>query len=762
MPSNRIIPVRGGIQREEDNIEISADEPKLDALRTEFQSAVGDLSMWYERQYLAEETTWCIWPGQSDDGLKWSTGDEESFPWDGSSDTRIRLVDEKVRESVRICDAAFKRGRWKASGTESTDGHWANKMTTLLQWQIRSQMRPMAERERKMALYWRNQLGLSVMGIDWERRTNTHLETVTLMTLAEYFGLAPGLQQLEENGIDVFEWMAMVAAALETEPQNLDEETVQFYTELQNAFDLLYNEEREKEMLDYMEQIFPETKRPKLRKALKELRETGESRLPQAYLVRDRARWRAMKVGDDVFFPVSTVSLEDASWVAVREWLTEAEVMDAQKTRGWSEEFCNAVIASKGKSSTHEAVSNALQDSKRWQSRRDTWESGAEDTKDLCEVFCFYYQAADEYGNLGIYKTEMSMQIGWDENDKPYGSHKLCPYEHGRMPFREQVWFREVPQLVANAGLPYLLYTYQQELKSQRDYRIDLTAISILPPMRRHPRDMNTEISLAPAGYIWETVRGSTEWMNPPNSRTGTSVELEDSVRLDADRISGGWNNKIPAPYIILKQQEMADDYLEEMTDVLTQTFQLMQQYLDEAVVTRTTGAIQQPFTVTKEEIQGAFDLSIIFDARELDTEFAEKKAKHAIEIMNLDVNQTIDRNTAVSDLLGLVDAHWRDSWIQDPQKAAQEEMEKEETNLLKIMNGFEPPMVEQGQNYRARLDYLQNAIRQNPRVMQAMQNDDTVAQLIDTRMQHLNFMVEQQTTNKQAGYVGAKPVYGN
>lgn len=746
----------------EENLAVAdAERPQITALREALQGAIGDFGLWYARMSLVEEMTFAVWAGQTDDGLKHAAGktDEDPFPWEGASDSRNYLALEKLKESMRICSQSVKRARRAFQPSKVVDAGHATRMSSLLQWQVENKMEGMAERERQMALFWRNQLGLSVSMVDWERSTNTRLESVDRNQALVAMGLGEVLEMIAQMQMTPEMAVAQVGSMLNN-GMELQPEIVQAWQELANAMDLLTNPERLTELVGYAAELFPEVKRGPLRKAMKELQETGETRLPQPYLVRDRARRRALKVGDDVFFPANTEALEDAPWIAVREWLEETDVREAVKTRGWSEAFRDAVLASKGQSSTEEARSSSVRGSRRSASGVRSFEGGMENYEELCEVFCFYHWGADDWGNRGLYKTELSLHVGESDRDAPYGSHGLSEYEHGMVPFREHVFFRDARELINCAGIPYLIYTHQQALKTQRDYRADYLSISILPPMKRHPLDMQTDVDLSPGGFVYEHIRGSTEWMPPPRAELGALVSLEESTRLDAERLAGSWNEKIPQPTVMLHQQEMADGYLLEERCILKQIFKLMQQYIEEETVFRAAGPGEKPFQVTHEEIQGDFDLRLTFDARELNEEFVEKKMGMLERIMSVDWNARIDRNRVVELFCDLVDSTYRESLLQDPADAAQKEVEDEEQVLMRMFIGIESPMQSEGQNFQVRLDWLMGQMQENPKVQQAFQSDPGFAELLENRLKHLRFMVGQRE-NAQIGRVGTEMVQG-
>ena len=750
----------------QDSIEVFSDIeiPKIKELRAELTGAIDNMSIWRQRCDLAEDTSWCLWAGQSDDGKKHRVDgdDEDPFPWEGASDTRVRLVEEKIREADKTCNAGFRRGRWDVIGRESTDAAWGRKMTIVLKWLVFTKMRPEFNRERALAIDWRNRYGVSVSSVEWTTGEELVMQDLDLAALAEMFGLGEHLRQIEESGVSLQQWLAYI------EQEGALPEQQQAYLELRNALDLILNEDREREFMQVLATVFPSVKAKLLRKSIRELRAEGRTSLPVPARTTNRPTRRALLPGRHVFFPAETRSLDKARWIAVREWMTRTE-LEARRNHPdpderWNDKFVEEVLKHPGQSSSSR-LDGERQRASRWsRGSRTAFEAGVEDTKDLYEIFHMYYRATDDYGIPGLFRTVLSAHLSCPEDhrgqdsDKYHGWHGLLPYEHGRMPFTEHVFFRDSEVLLENVGIPYLLYTYQNEVKEQRDHRINAASISVLPPLRAHIRESGRTLRIGPGKPIYEAVRGSMEFMQPPNSRVDFAVSAENAITQSANRLMGSMDEGIPTPVVALHQEDLVTHYLEEEVDCLTQVFQLAQQYLDEAVVTRVTGAMPQPFTVSREEIQGQFDLEISFDPQEIDGQYALQKLDMITRVVReLDTNNIVDRNRLIELGLNIIDPHYADALILDPNAASMREIEEEQVNLALILTGQEPAMKENGQNAQLRMQVMQ-AATQNPSIMQALQQDQQKAEIFQNRMKHLGFLMQQQQ-NADTGRKGTEPV---
>lgn len=748
-------------------------------LLEELKDSIFNATPWKLNVDLAEDTTWCLWGGQSDDGLKHDDDSAEVdavFPWDGSSDSRPRLSDRLVREATRIQKSAWRRSRIQLAGTEMNDEAQAQKLTTLLKWMVNTRMRPHFKREQQLAAYWRVQLGVSFTLTEWERNSGLEMTEMDLEGLLEVYGLQKEIAGLKQMmGTDDGSAAALQFLQAVGEAGPADEQVAALYQKISDAMSLLTDETRREELLDVLEQLFPTVARARLNRSVTELHATGRTMLPQPVTIQNRPRRRALKPFADVFMPVGVRSIEDAWWVAVREWKTEAELRDLVLLDEWDAEFVDELMEKgDGKTALTDLLSTRAESS-RWQTSRKSklaGESDGDEMKGFFEVYTFYYYASDpDTGVRGLFKTVLSPHIYEEEKEEEvsgelYAWHGLCEDPSGEIPIVEHVFWRDCDGLFDNVGVPMLVYTAQQEIKAQRDARTDWTSLRIQPMWRRHPRDQGTPLVLAPRMELIEAVRGRTEPVELPDLNLSDSKEIEMASLHDSNVIVGSMaDGDVPEIYAMLVAEDLAAEFLEEEQQVLTRIWQLCQKNLAEEDVQRVTGPLRIPFKVSLEEIRQGFDLTIDFDAEHLNPEMRAAKLKLGFEILMRDTQGAFDRNKALKDLLTLADARWAESWSVPRQVSDQKEKTDEKMNIAMILSGIEPDMVPEGQNYALRNAVWEeqlNGEQPNQTLLKLMSDkNDQRGAMAWNRMKHLKFMVEQQTTNKEAGFVGAKPEVG-
>ena len=166
----------------------------------------------------ADDVRFCSWAGQAYDGKKHQKNDTEPvFPWDGASDTRVRLADAVCTENSDILTTAFTRGILRAAPTEASDASQAESATTLLRYYRDNKLRNELRNEANLLANYGQQYGYGVLHITWQREITKKIETVSMADLVQISNMAEqgtGLSELpvlvadleqEEVAVDVLE-----------------------------------------------------------------------------------------------------------------------------------------------------------------------------------------------------------------------------------------------------------------------------------------------------------------------------------------------------------------------------------------------------------------------------------------------------------------------------------------------------------------------------------------------------------------------------
>jgi hypothetical protein len=668
----------------------------------EIDQADADGSSYVQRKLRNWNTRFCIWPGQSEDGRKWSASQgKQPWPWSGASDVRVRLADNIIADNVAVLSNAFFKSRVQVQPVESMDIDKRNAAETVLKWLMFQHCLDDLRREVKLAAQFRETYGLAVMAVDWVQNTRTEIKS---------FSMEDAQMMLEQSQDP------NLAALLEVVMDPLQEETA----------------------AELLGQIIPEL--GKVSK-VREFREKGLVEWEEPYIFESKPVWTALEAWEDVIFPIQTFSLQRAAFVARRELLTEVELRERGAVEGWDEDWIERAVQFKGEMKRIHL------------NLHRTDQFLYEQLRDMIEIWHVYRKENDPKTNaIRVTRSVLNYHV----TDK-VAVHELMPYAHGQYPFIELPRERATRPLLESRGIPELVQTAQEEIKIQRDFRADRASISILPPLKVPANRGKFDLVLGPGMQIPERRPGEIDWMSPPRPDMG-SIEVEQATRADVDNYFGRISEAVPQQRYMLHTQELIDSWLLDMKLCIAQTMALAQQYMTPEEVARITGNAQLAFNASPQDIRGRFDITAEFDARLLDNEALGAKLDYLAKVLvPLDSFGVIDRAGLVKYMFQAVDPNLAGVLVQDIGAATQAEIEDEQGAFAKIAAGTEPPLKEGGQNAQVRLQTLQQIIQSNPAVSQRYQQDEIFRRMLDARMQAFQFQLQQQQ-NAVIGRVGAQP----
>jgi len=677
-------------------------KPEVSKLIFDIDQADADGSQYQQRKVKNFNTRYCIWPGQTDDGRKHQSAyGQKIFPWENSSDVKIFLSEQIIRERVIALVNAFFKARIQVQPVESMDIDKRNAAETVLKWLIGTHCADDMRREIRLAAEMRETYGLSIMAIDWEQQTRVEVKSFTM---------EDAMMMLQE-----------------TQDPNL-----------QALLEVILDPEQEELAAQLMGEIIPElgttTK-------VRQFREKGAVEWEQPYIFSSKPVVRALEPWEDIIFPIHTDSIQRAPFIARRELLNEFELRERAAIEGWDQEWVERAVKHKGElKRIHLNIH-----------RSDNFLF--EQLRDLIEVWHVYRKEHDERTNA----TKVTRTvISWNLTDKA-ALHELMPYDHAMYPFVELPRERNTRPLLESRGIPEIVKTAQEEIKVQRDFRVDRASISILPPLKTPAARGKFDLVLGPAMQIPERRPGEITWMNPPPFDQG-SIEVEAATRADIDRYFGRMTDAVNPNMAMLHMQELVDSWLIDMKLVMAQVMALAQQYMTGEEIARVTGNPNLQFNASPADIRGRYDITAEFDARLLDNEALGAKLDYLAKVLvPLDSFGVIDRAGLVKYMFQAVDPNLAGILVQDIGQATQAEIEDEQVQFSKIAAGTEPPLKEGGQNATVRLQTLQQIIQSNPAVQQRYQQDEIFRKMIDARAQAFQFQLQQQQ-NAVIGRVGAQP----
>lgn len=697
--------------------------PNVQAMQHELTSACEQAERAYALQVNAENVRLCKWPDQDESGRKPDLVDgRRAEPWPGASDVRIRLADEIVVDQVRLMKKVARTAKLTARGTEGADLRAAGKVQIYLDHLRNTKLKAELKAQNELAAQWRQTFGYALTAITWRQEYERVYDNVTFEQLQAQ-AMQPG-----PMASALLEFLDLAKSPDSDDRRLAARQLVQMYEDLELG-------EAYRQV-----QVF---------------RTTGAMSLPRRRLRVNRPSWQALKVWRDVFLPLNCPEdIQAAPWIAWRMTLTETQLADKQLAEGWDQEFVAAV-----KKTTGSTILDSLTTINSEMHRRDLFADDAEEMAGLHEVFVFYYRVADEQGVPCIHRTVMSPHIGKKQGEPEadlYGLDEPLGYEHGQLPFIKHQRELLDSMLAESRGVPELVNTNQAEIKWQRDARTDQTDLALRPPTIRPEREVGLPLSIEPMGEIGERRVQALRFLPTPPVPPH-SPGLEADARRDADRYFA--RNRAENPVgASLADQDLADDWADELAEGWRMTLQLAQQFESSVTFNRLVGGEPTAFSVGRDEIQGQHDIQLFFNTDSLDPERMKAKTEVLQKmILPMDRTGTVDLAPIVRGLVGYYLPEFADLALRDEKQATQAEVRDEMNNWNLILGGTEPEMAEDGQNFQLRLMWLQQKMQEPGAQARLAQMPDSQA-IAQRRLEHLQFQVQQKTVNANTGRLGVAP----
>lgn len=708
--------------------------PNLNELNEEFLWCVNrrERSV-FRRHSLASRARSCWWPGQTEDGKKhWKMeGEDEVFPWEGASDTRVHMVDTYCREDVALLMTVWRRAKILASPVETNDAAWANRLTNVLRWMKYTQMEE-APREVRLLANWQLERGTAVAGVFWNRKMQLGYDVIDLEKIQTIAMAAQAAMQ--QGGNDIH-------------PEIANQDLITLPA-------IIMDPTQEEKAFGIAEKLYPDASKSSMRKALKDLRSTGVARLARAYLCENRPCITAFSTNEDIFIPPEAGGIQEASGIYWRELLTDTALRERVHSHGWDKAWVDEVI-DKRRGQMTSAVDGLST------GRMNLGQSKLQmtvDTSKLYEIIHAYRRVSDEDGVPGIFYTAFNngllSKTGKGKKGVTWGYHGLLNYDHGKYPF--VLFENETRSRVIDDSRGYgeVMSTWQDGVKAEVDMQRDRASLATIPPSF-HPPGAAPD-RWGPGVQIPTAQPAAYGFFKAPNYDSGSQAS-ESKLRMIADRWAGRTlPDQSNATQATLMTQNAADQWMEGHKKIDTMILQLMQQFMDDQFYFRIVGSEKgRSIHTSREDIQGGFDISMQYTTDDLVPAVVKEKLALMSQAIAMDRTGRVDTAEATAVGFEMIDPTLGERLIMPAQAAAEAELKDEADVFAQMMAGISVD-VKPGQNYQARLKWLQDMLAQNQEAKSKYDKSEYFRSLLEKRIQQLKFQIEQYTVNAQIGRTGA------
>ena len=691
-----------------DKLAKAADTPDVRELATEYSRSLHDGES-LDKISDVDNIRFTRWTGQTTDGRKHSESlpeGKEAFPWEGASDTRIPLADQIINDTVDVLTTSFSRATLKIGGTEIGDSQAAGVASNMMRWQRDTKLYHTLNREAELLAQYGQQYGWSALFVGWEQKSAVKGRKVTMQDV--------------------------MAIAQQSE-------------ELASLPEMVQDPDSEDAVVEILQAQSPGLGKRKARKAVRELRDTGETILPQAYLAVNQPAVVALKPWEEISLPPETVDLQSARVIFRRVFMTEVELRAKVVDEGWSEDWVEAAVKTAGRATEFHDFSMQLS---------DLTTDHVDRQDNLIEVVYAYSRQLDDNNIPGIYYTIFSpiAQTG-EGGEDIHAKHELLDYVHCRYPFVEYRREKLKRRITESRGVPEICRTWQDEIKTQRDSIYDSTSFETLPPIMVNKR-LGLANKVGPAVQLPVMKAGDYEFMRPPARQPSTAFNLIEAVSRQADEYFGRANQGVPPVQTQIKQQRLVNNWLTVWTEAYQQMFQLSLQYLSPEEISRITGT-----NIIPESDMYQFDFVLKFDVRELDTEFVNSKLSNIAQyVVPQDVSGVLDRNKLIGMITRAISPDIAEELVIDQAPASQKMYEDVKGQIGQMMLGNEATYTENDPAAQTKMQYAQEIVGRNPKAQAALEGDELFRQLFENYTKNLQMSLMQQQ-NAQIGRIGVSQV---
>ena len=668
-------------------------EPDINTLRYAYEQTTIELESYFDlcRTSYDDRRNW--WAGKSRDHRKHGA---DAFPWEGAADMEAHTIDERITRLVSLFMSSLNRSNVRAFPVESTDIPRSKVVSSFLKWMVSSGYIPRFKREMELGANYLLERGILMTYVGWHREDRRFLQRLDLNQIAQ---IAP--------------------------------EVVELIADPVNDDDLIY----------LLQSTFPGVTKKRAKKALKELRKNGEAELPIVRRQVDAPEVKTLAPDGDFFFPPYVTDPQRAPYCFWRTYYTAQELENKVLTDGWDEDFVDYIIEH------YRGVSIDSIEREQEGRRSTSLTDNAYEAEELIELVYGYQRLIDpEDGSEGIYCTVFHKQFTGNEQAPGYAKFELLNgYED--YPVVVTKLSEDSKRLYDTQTIPDILRGIQNQVKVERDSRIDRNSLATLPPILHPVGQAPTD--WGPGRMIPYRRKGDLDFAPTPPSPVG-SIEIEKTMEAQADRLCGlDETSQISQ----VRKQFLVDKFLQHSAEVLQMCYRCFQRFGPDSVFFRVTGS-PDPVAFNKGNPDENYDIMISYDVLNSDPETQEKKLNQMVALTQLDRSGRINIDSLLDAAANSIDPVLADRVLQ-PTEAAQEQVVKQVTDdLAKIFAGIEMPARPNGAQIA--LTVIQQYASQ-PDVAERLQSDEAFAARLEKYAGQYTFQM-QQAQNAQIGRVGTEP----
>jgi len=666
-----------------------------------YRKVDNDLGSWKDQADINYNTRYCIWAPQYDDGRKHdspSGRESTATPWDGASDLRTFIIDELIISEVALLVNALFRANIVAMPVESGDIARSRLVGNYMKWRVFSQMEEFPREADLIANYFCEK-GIGAVGVFWDQEVAS---TKRNMSAEELSQLAPQL------------------------------------------IDKIINPDLFEDAVEEVRIMFPSLSRPSAKRFIEDMRENGNADYVSAEILKNGPVMRAFSLDLDLLIPIDVTDIQKAPYIFRIEYCTAETLKQKMLSEDLDESWVTKVIES-GKTT--------------YQDLRSKWDAQhiSKPASDLYKIIYAYWKEVDKDGIVTVNCSVLNESV-----PDSAGKQEMLDYRPARYPFVIFPRERLSRRIFESRGMPEVAQGWQEQIKIERDTRIDRATMTTCPPIQVPGN--RPVANFGPARQVPTSPGGMGEirFMNiPPGD--GSSLEVEANVMRTMRRYFGRATGQEDIQECQQIQSANVRRWLQCWVQVFRHVWQLCIQFGPDQEFFRVLGdASANPVMFVKGDSNEKYDFYLDFDVINNDYDKFIKNMETIGEVIaKYDVHNTTDKDMLLKEFIMAINPTLGQKVIQPVETASKKEEDDEKDLLTKIWSGMDVdvnPMV----NAQLRLSVIQNYLQGSQAipatdVQQRMQSDKSFQSRMQKHIQQLQFVI-QQRQNAEIGKLGTKP----
>jgi hypothetical protein len=669
-------------------------EPNILGLQEGFSTTINNLSGYFDSCSQAYDDRRNRWQGKSDDHRKHGA---DAFPWDGASDVEAHVIDERINRLVSIFVASLARANVRAFPVENGDIARSKLVSGFLKWMVSSGYIDRFREEMELGANYMLERGLLITYVGWQKEDRRVTQEITLEQV----------QRMDSS----------VAEAIK-------------------------GGEADDELVALLQNVFDGVTAKQAKKSIKELRKDFSTKLPLKKRKVDAPQIKTLSPDGEFFFPNYVSDPQKAPYCFWRTYYTAQELKNKVGTEGWNEDFVDYLIEN------YKGVNVESVDGSTYENQSIHTVNTDSQSDDLIEI-CYGYQRliSQEDNAEGIYCTVFHRDFSGDDGDniQPYAKFELMN-GYDDYPVVVTKLSDDSKQLYEVQTVSHLIRGIQNQVKVERDSRIDRNSMATLPPIT-HPLGQRPT-DWGPGRFVPERRKGDIGFAPAPQFNAG-SLEIENTLLELADKLTGLDESNVGR----VRQQFLVDKFLSHTAKVIRMAFKCFQRFGPDEVFFRVTG-VPDPQTMSKGDPDEDFDIMINFDVLNTDPETVEYKLRQFVQLNQLNVNGRMNVDNLLDIAAASIDPVMADSIIEPIENSQKQIVDDVNSDLVKIFSGIESNARPAGAQIA--MGVIQRYAQQ-PDIAQRLESDEGFKARMEKYAGQYTFQM-QQMQNAETGRRGTAP----